>query len=188
MGQFNKFDERMLFSKAVRERLNLEAAVQSDVGTEREYWFAVRCCEDGSRVIERNYDPNKQIDLIATIDPPWYQQVWAEQMGEHLNRESAHNGAWIVAFTHPPNFGDLLRVDPNQDWRRVVKLWMDAEGDVAFALDCVDPFFQIAQRNTDHFIEQAEQAWAQWKVLMRDILDPQEHQLKPTAHLKERAL
>lgn len=183
-----RFDEQMLFSKAVRERLDAEAALLSDLGTERTYWYAVRSRQNGARTIERNYDPSHQIEFFATLDPTSEQQLLAEQIGLRLNEECAHDGAWVVAYTHPPEFGHIIGVTPNYSWRRLVKLWMDQDGDVGFSLDCIDPFWQVATQSPDHFIEQGEQAWQKWHFLMRDALDPRIHQLKPLAHLKERGL
>lgn len=181
-----RLDPDMMFSRTMRERLNLESEVQSDFGTSTCLWYAVIRRPSGHIVIERNYDPGDTLEMLTPLDPPSHQQIYAEQAAIMLNKECAHDGAWIVALTHAPEFADLLRVNPNYEWRRMVKLWMDADGDVQFAVDNIEPFSVIMQVSLEHFIEQTEEAWKQWKQLMRDAVDPQTHQLKPLALMKER--
>lgn len=181
-----KFDEKMLFSKAIRERLDAEAALSADLGTENETWFAVLVRQDGHIVIERNYDPNNRIEVVSVDDPPVHQILWAESMSRLLNRELHHDGAWLVAFTHPPGFSEMIRTEPNMEWRRVIKLWMDVDGDVAFTADLIDPFWQVMQISEHHFAEQSEESWQRWHTIMRGALAPKQSQLINFAEMKER--
>lgn len=177
----------MLFSKALRERLDMECALTTDfVAPQR--WYAVKVLRDGKVVIERNYDPAIKVASLVTPDPAPTQMIWAEEAARILNKEIAHNGAWLVGFTHPPGMGDLLRIDPRFDWRRIIKLWIDETGDVAFTADIIDPFWMVMQRPVTHFIEQSEQCWQKWHLLMKQAIDPTPEQLIHTAHLKERGL
>lgn len=183
-----KFNDDMLFSKALRERLDFEAAISSDFQPSCASWYALKMLGSGHKIIERNYDPNLPIEHMPVADPPPAQMVWADAICKLLNRECGHDGVWIVGFTHPPGFADLVRVNPRFNWLRVIKLWMDNDGDVAFTCDCIDPWDAVAAQAPEHFVEQAEEAWNRWKTIMRDALDPQEHQLKPLAQLKQRGL
>lgn len=185
-GFAKRLDPAMMFSKAIRERLDLESELQSDFGTTTCLWYAVIRRPDGSIILERNYDPGNATELLTPLDPPSYQQLFAEQAAIMLNEECAHDGAWIVGFTHAPEFDHLLRPNPNYEWRRMIKLWMDSDGDVQFSTDCIEPFHKVLSVSPESFIEQSEEAYKQWKNLMRDALDPKEHQLKALAHMKER--
>lgn len=174
------FDENLLFTQALRNRLNSEAAMQSDIGTAFPAWFAVKSLERGrgKTVIERNYDPN---GLSAVPDPADHQIIWAEAVSRILNHEIHHDGAWIVGLTHPPGFGEMLKIEPKFEWRRTIKVWIDRDGDPQFTCDCIDPWPFVAERGPEHFVEQSEQAWQHWKRLMRDALAPKDYQLKQLA-------
>lgn len=178
------FDDRMLFSKALRERLDLECQMSDDMEPSSYSWYAVKITTCGKTVIERNFDPRDK-SLYAVPDVPVDQMLWAEEACRVLNKECHHDGMWVVGFTHPPSLGDLVAVNKQEFWKRIVKVWLDADGDVSFTADCVDPWWAVAQQSTDHFINQSEQSWKHWQTLMRDVLDPSENQLRPLAKMKE---
>lgn len=183
-----KFDEQMMFSAAVRERLDQECAMTSDLGTHAQHWYAVMVLPSGHVEVWRNYDAGNKIQGLFDRDPPWHQREWAEGIAKLLNRECHHDGAWIIAFTHPPGFAEMVGIEPKFEWRRIVKLWMDSDGDVAFTVDNLDPFHMVFTNRPHYYVAQSEEAWEKWKLLMRDALQPQEHQLRPLAQLKQRGL
>lgn len=172
-----RFDENLLFSQALRNRLDTEAAMEADLGTTSASWYAVKMLDDHQVVIERNYDPRAGI----ISDPPTHQMLWAEAVSKILNHECGHDGRWVVGFTHPPGYGEMVLCEPKFSWRRIIKVWLDIDGDPQFTVDCIENWENVASQSPHHFIGQAEEAWKHWKVLMRDVLQPKDYQLKQLA-------
>lgn len=184
----NKFDEKMLFSKALRERMDAEAVADADLTPPIDaLWLSMVVRDGGHLVIERNYNPAGDILDMLPVDPTPAQMIWAEQQVKLLNKEVSHGGAWVVGFTHPPSMVErTMLLNTGDAWKRVVKIWLDKEGDPAFTIDNIDPFWANIETYPEHFIEQAEQAWQKYHYLMKQALDPRSHQLIPLAHMKER--
>lgn len=112
---------------------------------------------------------------MPAVRPVPEQQMFAADMAAALNRALHHDGAWLVAFTHPethvmglPLIGSSVPV-PFGRW---VALWIDGDGDPQFTMDNEDPFVECLVSGVQYWIEQAEQAWQRWKYHMRDVLDP----------------
>lgn len=183
-----QFDEKLLFSKTVLKRMDQECSADADIGQpEYSAWLAVGVTNDGKAVIARNYQGlTDQYGIGYSLEPPAHQVAYLEGMARLLDQHAHHDGKWIVGLTHAPDSASLLGVEPNLNWRRIVKVWLDQQGDPQFSLECSDPFEDVVSAPDQHFIEQAEQAWTKWHHLMRDVLDPAEHQLENRAILNER--
>lgn len=181
-----EYDDTLLFTQTIRERLDAEAAMDSEIGVTTASWFAVKVLNRGKGdvVIERNYNPEKT-GMLAIPDPSPCQAAWAVAVAKILNHEIDHDGCWIVGLTHPPGFGEFLKIQPRFEWRRTIKLWVDNDGDPQFTSDCIDPWRLVVEQNPDHFINQSEKAWQHWKRLMRDVLEPTEDELRPMAKLRD---
>lgn len=184
MGQ--KFNDQMMFSKTLRERLDMESEMDANIGhSEQVHWCAFMPLSNGQMIIERNYDPClDSLDIGLQRDPTAEQMVWAQAAVKFLNKECAHNGRWVIAWTHPPSVGELLSVEPRYEWKRLIKVWLDADGDPAFTTDNVDPFYAIIEMEHEYFAKQSDEAWNKWFTIMRQALDPKEHQLKPLALIR----
>jgi len=183
-------DEKLLFSKTILERLDYEAEADGDAGDSvNAFWWAVTQANDGQIIAQSNYDMSRaRHEVIASdvIHPTADQVGYAIEAMKTLNKECDHNGFWIVGFTHPPSFANLISTTPDYHWRRMIKIWVDQHGDPGFTADNIDPFWMIAGLGPEHLIEQSEESWKQWKHLMRDDMDYKENQLVYKAIERER--
>lgn len=183
------FDDKMMFSKLLRLRLDIEAAMDQDMSPPLPpMWYARKITKSGHTIIERNYIPAEDhFEIGAHFDPPFQQIHWADQHTEILNKECHHDGAWVVGFTHPIPFAQrILMVNPAFEWRRIIKVWLDREGDIQFVVDNIEPFDVTYARGHHYFVNQCEEAWQQWKHMARDQMQLKANQLKPLALMVER--
>lgn len=175
-----QFNEDLLFGVATRERLDMEARMTLELGTPRPHWWAAIMRQDGHVVIETNYPPSE------FEGPDISQQEWAIGNVKFLNREISHDGAWIIAFTHPPENAEQFKVTPDYNWRRIVKLFMDRDGDIQFSTENMEPFHIMYSVGPHHYAQQSEEAYQKWKELMRSAMAPKTHQLVNLAQIKQR--
>lgn len=167
----HKVEDQLLFSKLLRMRLDKEAAEDKDMSPGiSARWYASKVLSDGTGVIERNYP-----SVFSGDDPPAYQQFWLDTMCQGLNSQIAHDGAWIVAWTHQPLLIEYMNRNPIE-WRRFVMIWVDKDGDPQFVVDNIEPFAVIATVDQEKFIEDGENAYQYWSHLMNDALRPGEGQ------------
>lgn len=153
----HKLDEKVLITPALLARFADEA--------ESGPYFAVLCRSDGT-LIEHLQGPPPCIE----------QKMFAFDMVPALNKHLHHDGAWVLAFTHPPAPANVA-VPALAEYQRFVLMWMDKDGDVQFPVECHDRFWEVLTKGPDYWIEQCEQAWKNWHFMMRDVLAPGPHQL-----------
>lgn len=103
------------------------------------------------------------------------EQMFAEDMLNVLNRNIAHDGAWVVVYTHfaPPRPPEAEGV-----FHRVAFLWMDKDGDVKFTVERDQPLHQlIAEVTLDDLVNQCEAAWGlrRWSDQVLDVKPSQQY-------------
>lgn len=139
-------DERVLFTAALASRFHDEAMMEHGdprfVGLVQAYDGKIRA---------------KQFQGSPDLHPT--QRVFGEDVLTALNRHLHFDGAWCCVFTNPQQDGPL---EP-MIYRRVVFLWMDADGDVHVPYEWLedegDTFFSMMARGPDPWLEGAEAAW-----------------------------
>lgn len=169
------------FSWLTCERLDQESALNSDIETPLPpRWLGFGMKPNKEVLIQSNYNrslPRVQMiaDVTIDLDPSVEQFSFAMSLCTELNKEMHHNGAWLVAWTHPPHAAEALRVNPALEWRRLVMLFLDKDGDPQFTIDSVRPWPDIAVSGVHHFVDQAEQGIQMWREQM-DALELKENQ------------
>ncbi len=156
-----KFNDEYLITPLIRQRLSLEA--EDTQGNLTGFWAVLT---------RLNGETERIADTWQSPDPT--QQMFAADMAQALNKHLRHDGAWIVFFTHPgPTEAGILTESLFRCWHF---LWIDEDGDPQFTVDNEDAFHVVLGEGPDHWIDQAAFAWSQWKLMMKDVLDPAEGQ------------
>jgi len=156
-----QFKDEYLGSLLVRQRLMLESENTNAVLTG--YW-AVAVQGDGRQVV---------MQAGTRSVPDYMQQTFARDMARALNSAIRHDGSWLVLWTHPCFDDGQERVVDFNMWHF---LWLDEDGDPQFTIDNEDPFWLALANGELHWLEQAEYAWSQWNLMMREVLAPTEGQ------------
>lgn len=113
------------------------------------------------------------------------QAMFAADVLKKLNRELHHDGAWVIVFTAPdkPTPGTLIFASPDGvEYARYAILWVDTDGDVAFAVEWVRnesellDFADVLMAGLEATMQHCEFAWQAWHLAMRQVLDPKEGQ------------
>ncbi|MGE0723264.1 MAG: hypothetical protein AB7O45_02755 [Alphaproteobacteria bacterium] len=133
--------------------IGLQLRTQIEEQTEvPEYW----CCAPAKKVGERFVE--KQ---VGEIKPAIAMRDFAIRYMQRLNREVAHDGAWVVAWCdvaprpHPIIVGLTVPIFTN-----LVTLFKDRDGDVPFVLECDELLRDLLQPGAiDVLVEQADEAW-----------------------------
>ena len=172
-------DINQQFSWLTCERLDQEAAMDTDFQPPKPpKWLAFGMQDNGKIIIMSNYDRSVRPSMGDTVfdnEPTAPQLAFGMDVLKGLNKEIAHNGSWLVAWTHPPHFSEYLRVNPQMEWKRLVMIFLDKDGDPQFTVDSVRPFWEQVQSGAHHFVDQCEQAIQEWKQQLQ-ILDLKENQ------------
>lgn len=147
----HKLDDDLLVSLALQIRIQDEADFESGL-KDQPYWCAVERSNGDFKAFESGYKPEFHEILIA------------EQIIQALNKEIAHDGAWVVLWT--------------DNGTRFAMLWVDGDGDVQFTCDVdEDGAGMVEKADLYVWIGQAEEAWQSWHHNMVTVLDPTEDQL-----------
>lgn len=164
------------FSWLTCERLDQEAGLANDFEPPNPpKWIGFGLKSNEQHVIQSNYVrslPRMQIvgDLTIDLDPSVEQFQFAMSLSYALNKEIAYDGSWLVAWTHPPHVAEALRVNPRLEWRRLVMIFLDKDGDPQFTVDSVRIWPDVAASGILHFVDQCQQAIEQWKMQLK-VLD-----------------
>lgn len=156
-------NEELMVSPAILQRLGAEGGFEGGDGV---YWAVVRRM-NGVLVTLKSH--------ALILAPTNFQRMFAFDMCRLLNGEIHHDGAWIVAFTHPEP--PLLNPDRPVDgthYGRWIFLWVDADGDDQFVVSHEDAFVFSFHSGPDYWIEIAEQAWQEWQRLSTAGLERRE--------------
>lgn len=143
--------DRLLATESLKQRLFEEAGFEND-GLCPFAWYSIPFCES-----------DKAWSIGTGYCPEPAERLMAESLGRILNRQLHHDGAWITGWT--------------DDGRRFVSIWVDADGDVQFTVDCLDGVVKMAIAGAEDHVEQCEQAWQKWHRHMRQVIAPREDQL-----------
>ena len=126
-----------------------------------EYWVVVPARKRGDSFVEKQVGP---------IVPSTSMRDLAIRYMQRLNRDLAHDGAWIVAWCdvatrpHPIITGFDLPM-----FTRLVTLWKDRDGDVPFTVDCDDNLRDLLVPGAiEVLVAQAEEAWQAWVHIERE--------------------
>lgn len=161
-----KFTEDHLLLPLNLERYSTEAFSGEGLGT---YWVCLQ--RDSGLFVSRMNDGN----MVA---PAPDQQMFAQDLVKMLNKEICHGGRWIIEWTHPGEFHSVEGVGTfTRTYERWLMMWMDEDGDIQFSVENEEPMWVIMANGPMHWVGQAEDAWEQWKLIMRDALAPTEGQL-----------
>lgn len=156
----------ILITPTLIRRFELEAIEEG--GEEGRYFAIIQ--RDGGDFVSHN-------PVSWNIVPE--QLVFARDMLTLLNRECGHAGAWVIVFTHP-EVDQLAKV--HAEYQRFAFIWLDSDGDPAFTLDWLNgeseelDFADVLLSGSEAWADKLETAWQQWKMLMRDVIDPAEGQ------------
>lgn len=167
-------EDKLLITKATQKRLNLEAEADGDMPAPNPpLWYAVMETEAGIQHVESHHVWNHHAMVVDRPRPLENQIVWAECLVRLLNKHVGFDGSWLVEFTHYPDLGTCLSVDPDLNWRRIVLIWMDKDGDVQFSSEITDPFVHVISTQPEHWIEQMTEAYENWKDIMKKSFEKQ---------------
>ena len=178
MGEFN---DELLVTPAMRERLDLEAVPDHTDQVAAFPWFAWLQRSNGSCQRIAN-----QL-ILPTED----QQQFMLALLRMLNAELRHGGFWVTGWVQPIMFRqDLTAYVAGQQLTRTftkgICMWADSDGDVQFTMEIVDSMWKIERCSIESWVEQAGDAWAAWYEHMRGVLAPTEGQLYKRAQGQRR--
>lgn len=150
--------------------LDLKSQVRDEAVAD-EYWVCAPARKLGEAFVE------KQRGAIA---PRMSQRDLAIRYMQRLNREVAHDGAWIVAWCdvakrpHPIIVGLDVPI-----FTRMVSFWKDRDGDVPFTVDTDDLLRDLLEPGAiDVLVAQAEEAWQAVFAIEREAGIGPEHKIK----------
>ena len=136
-----------------------------------EYWVVAPARKPGESFVERQ---------IGEIKPATSMRDLAIRYMQRLNREVAHDGAWIVAWCdvamrpHPVIFGLDVPI-----FTRLVTLWKDRDGDVPFTCDTDDLLRDLLVPGAvEILVAQADEAWHTTFGIEREAGIGPEHKIK----------
>jgi hypothetical protein len=162
----HKVCDDLLITAFLLRRFEREAEIEA--GDRRHY--AVLQRSDG-RFLEHN-PASPEIDQM--------QAVFARDLLAMLHKELHHDGAWVIVFTDPALPEIVL--SNVAEYRRFALMWVDRDGDPQFTLEWVNgesdelDFADVLLSGLESWGDRAETAWQNWKVLMRDVIDPTSEQ------------
>lgn len=162
----SKLPERFWNSQTIQDRLYNEACFEGQNGCSQTpmFWAVVPEADDPrSRrtIVLANFEATE-------FNPPPHelQQQFGAQLMIGLNTNLSHDGVWIVGFTHPPGFDQVVRVDGDNCWYRMIMMWLDSGGDPQFVAESEVPFVKMVQNGQQAYLEMAEKAWQEWNEII----------------------
>jgi hypothetical protein len=90
------------------------------------------------------------------------QRMVAEDMVIELNRQLHHDGCWLFNFATPEPKPAVV-VETGRRYGRFAILWMDADGDIQFAIDCERAFEKTIEEGPAALAEKCERAFTWWR-------------------------
>lgn len=118
--------------------------------------------------------------------PMEVQRIAAMELCVFLNRELAHDGRWSVGWTGNRNDitpGGLMVFNiPSV----MVLVWLDRDDDVQFQVSIDERLDVFLACGPEHWCEQAEQAWAEWRCHIGDVGVKPEQTIKAAQGQREK--
>lgn len=163
-------DEKHLITTALLRRFQLEGEREGGTG---QYYALIR---------RSNGDLLSHHPGSPRLDP--MQMLWAAEVLRMLNRELHHDGAWVVCFTHPRPPVLAIEVPKHVEYSAYALMWIDGDGDVQFAQEWFagenagfQTFADVIGAGIESTVQKCEASWMTWHLHMREVLDPQPHEL-----------
>jgi len=149
-------------SMIIRDNLIIEAHFEGKNGRASKPYFWVTVPEADTKrgcVILKNFKESE-----FEIAPHPVQQQFSRELQAHLQREHHHDGMWIVGWTHPPEFADLIRIDGDNVWSRMIVCYLDSDADWQFSIDFERPVAEMIEDGVAYFGDQASNAFETWRT------------------------
>jgi hypothetical protein len=153
-----RLPENVWSSRALRRRLEQEARFESNQGKaqKKHYWFTV---PEGDTlrgdIALRNFTPGP-----FDIEPHPAQIEMARHLRGELQRGYHFDGVWIVGWTHPPATWDVIHVDGDNVWSRLVMIWLDGDADPQYTVESDMPIPVMIENGPEYYIGLCLQAHA----------------------------
>lgn len=144
-------------SEIIRQRLFLEAGYEGVHGVSQKPYFWVVVPEADTKrgkIVLKNFKETE-----TDVAPHPIQIEFAKELLERLQRTTHHDGIWIVGWTHPPDFSQIIRVDGDNVWSRLIMIWLDKDADPQFTLDSEMPVAQMVENGSAYYANLAEDAY-----------------------------
>lgn len=148
----HKLDDNLLVTPALQARLQSEADNMTPDATNKGAWWVG---------LERTNGDFKHFSYGYTADAG--EVVVARDLVKTLNREIAHDGAWVVQWC--------------LGGRHLNALWLDKDGDIQFTVEFEEDAYGMAETKLGHWIEQCDEAFQYWHKMMIQALAPSPEQL-----------
>lgn len=148
----HKIDDDLLVTAALQQRLQDEANNLTPDATNRGAWWIG---------LERSNGDFKYFSYGYTADAG--EIAVAKNLIQVLNKEIAHNGAWVSQWC--------------LGGRHLNVLWIDRDGDPQFTVEFEEDAYGMAFVELNHWTSQCEDAFLLWQKMMIHALAPSSDQL-----------
>lgn len=159
----HKLDEKTLITPALIRRFQAEASEHGDGR------FCAWIQTGAGQFLSHNIGPEAEA----------YIQQFCLDVMTAANRSLHHDGAWVVMVTQAPPMTALALGDAQPgDYREIIVLWMDKDGDVQLPIHIQDDedFFNIFTVPLTDWLESLETGWQEWNHMMNQVLDRKQDQ------------
>ena len=148
----HKLDNDLLVTPALQQRLQDEANNLTPCATDKVAgWVG----------LEQSNGDFKYFCYGYTADAG--EVVVAHELIKTLNRDIAHDGAWVIQWC--------------LGGRHLNALWLDVDGDVQFTVEFEEDAYGMAENELGNWISQCEEAFQFWHKMMIQALAPSPEQL-----------
>lgn len=171
-------------SKALLRRLKAEAGFESNNGSpeKQHYWVLVPQADTrADEIILKNFEESP-LDCL----PHEIQQDMARQIRQELQRNQHYDGIWIVGWTHPPASWDVVRIDGDNCWGRLIMIWLDEDADPQYTVESDIHIATMVQNGIETYLNHAAEAHQRWleeygpKAMKNDMGIKEEQTVKET--------
>lgn len=144
-------------AQVLRDHLFLEAAADTGRGVPQKKYFHVNVPEVSTRrgvITLKNYTPSE-----FDIAPHPVQLDLSQKIMSMLNKEYHHDGIWVVGWTHPPDFDQLIRIDGDNVWSRMIMIYLDKDADYQFVVESEMPIATMIENGIEYYCGLCEEAF-----------------------------
>ena len=153
--------EGVFKAQTIRDRLIMEAHFEGKNGVASKPYFWVTVPEADTKrgcIILKNF---KETEFDIAPHPS--QQEFARELQAYLQKEHHHDGMWIVGWTHPPEFSDLIRIDGTNVWSRLIMIFLDEDADPQFTTESERLIAEMIEDGIVYYGNMAESSWVEWQ-------------------------